>query len=68
MVDVTAPVKTLKGLILREQIASATYGDEKLSVSLSNGMLIFETEKGKYGVKIEDIMMDILKMEKGGLL
>ena len=64
MTEIQVPVKELHGLILRENIASATLGNEKYDISLSGGCIIFETPKGNYVVLFRDLLEQIIKMKE----
>ena len=60
---IEVPVKQIKGLVLREYIASASSENEKYDISLSAGCIIFEMESSKemYGVLLGDLLEQIIK-------
>lgn len=64
--SIEVQVKKVKGLVLREVIAQATYGNCNYEVSLSNGCIIFEFPDGKekYGVLLSDLLQKVIEMEK----
>jgi hypothetical protein len=66
---ISIPVKLIPHhqLILREQLASATKGDEQYVISIlpNSSALIVETPNGMYSIAIQDILESIIEEEEG---